>query len=121
MPVARKPATISNYQFLCALLYIIENGCKWRALPTKLHLCCTLGRYAFAFHLSAGNRHDAPEGRKLIGGICSGERHPLLMDRAYEDEKTRALAAFHQRKTGGSHGIMTGNFINAATRWNAIF
>lgn len=35
MPVARKPATISNYQFLCALLYIIENGCKWRTLPKK--------------------------------------------------------------------------------------
>ena len=35
MPVARKPATISNYHFLCALLYIIENGCKWRALPKK--------------------------------------------------------------------------------------
>ena len=35
MPVARKPATISNYQFLCALLYIIENGCKWRALPKE--------------------------------------------------------------------------------------
>ena len=35
MPVARKPATISNYRFLCALLYIIENGCKWRALPKK--------------------------------------------------------------------------------------
>ena len=24
-------------------------------------------------------------------------------------------------KTGGSHGIMKGNFINAAKRWNAIF
>ena len=35
MPKARKPAEISNYQFLCALLYIIENGCKWRALPEK--------------------------------------------------------------------------------------
>ena len=35
MPVARKPATILNYQFFCALLYIIENGCKWRALPEK--------------------------------------------------------------------------------------
>ena len=35
MPVARKPATISNYQFLCALLYLIENGCKWRAMPKK--------------------------------------------------------------------------------------
>lgn len=35
MPVARKKPVISNYQFMCALLYIIENGCKWRALPEK--------------------------------------------------------------------------------------
>lgn len=35
MLVARKPAEISNYQFLCALLYMIENGCKWRVLPKK--------------------------------------------------------------------------------------
>lgn len=35
MPIARKPTKISNYQFLCALLYMIENGCKWRALPKK--------------------------------------------------------------------------------------
>ena len=33
MPIARKPAEISNYQFLCALLYMLENGCKWRVLP----------------------------------------------------------------------------------------
>ena len=35
MPIPRKPPEISNYQFLCALLYMIENGCKWRALPKK--------------------------------------------------------------------------------------
>ena len=35
MPIARNPPEISNYQFMCALLYIIENGCKWRALPKK--------------------------------------------------------------------------------------
>ena len=35
MPIARKPAKVSNYQFMCAMLYIIENGCKWRALPKK--------------------------------------------------------------------------------------
>ncbi len=35
MPIARKPAKISNYQFMCAMLYIVENGCKWRALPKK--------------------------------------------------------------------------------------
>ena len=35
MPIARKPAKVSNYKFMCAMLYIIENGCKWRALPKK--------------------------------------------------------------------------------------
>ncbi len=35
MLVERKPAKISNQQFLNALLYMIENGCKRRALPKK--------------------------------------------------------------------------------------
>ena len=44
------------------------------------------------FNLSAGNSHDAPEGRKLIKSIDSKVARYLLMDRAYEDDKTRALA-----------------------------
>lgn len=32
MPIARKKPSISNYQFMYALLYIIENGCKMREL-----------------------------------------------------------------------------------------
>lgn len=32
------------------------------------------------------------EGRKLIETICSEDNHYLLMDRAYEDDKTRSLA-----------------------------
>jgi transposase len=45
---------------------------------------------AIAFHLSPGNNHDSPEGRKLIEhighslGSCS-----FLMDRAYEGDETR--------------------------------
>lgn len=35
MPVPRKKPTITNYDFMKALLYIIENGCKWRALPKE--------------------------------------------------------------------------------------
>ena len=35
MPTARKKPTVSNDQFMCALLYIIENGCKWRTLLEK--------------------------------------------------------------------------------------
>ena len=35
MPIARKPAKISNYKFMCMMLYIIENCCKWTILPKK--------------------------------------------------------------------------------------
>ena len=30
MPIARNQAKISNYKFMCTILYIIENDCKWR-------------------------------------------------------------------------------------------
>ena len=172
MPIARKPAKISNYEFMCAMLYIVENGCKWRALPkkygnwhtiymkfsrwskngtiskileamkkqklineedyiffidstsikvspdanknknnqkqsigrskggltTKLHLRCT-SSCPVVFRLSPGNSHDAPKGRKLIESIYSKNNNYLLMDRAYEDDKTLALAKNHGFKT----------------------
>lgn len=44
------------------------------------------------FRLSAGNKHDAPERRKLIESFYSEDNHYLLMDRAYEDNKTREFA-----------------------------
>ena len=53
-------------------------------------MCCASERYPFVFHLSPGNKHDAPEGRKIIETIFSDDDHYLLMDRAYEDDKTRA-------------------------------
>ena len=31
----RKPAKISNLEVLNAVLYIVENGCKWRILPKE--------------------------------------------------------------------------------------
>ena len=34
MPIARKPA-VSNYEFMSAVIYIIENGYKWRKLTKK--------------------------------------------------------------------------------------
>lgn len=63
-----------------------------RGLTTKLHLTSATERSALAFYLSTGNRHDAPEGRKLLKIIYSKDNHYLLMDRAYEDNKTRTLA-----------------------------
>ena len=45
------------------------------------------------FLLSGGDAHDAPKGRDLLEKIGrANECVPLLMDRAYEDAKTRALA-----------------------------
>ncbi|MCM1330546.1 MAG: transposase [Ruminococcus sp.] len=34
-PVQRGNVEISNYKFINAILYIAENGCKWRALPKE--------------------------------------------------------------------------------------
>ena len=61
-------------------------------LTTKIHLASTSAKYALTFHISAGNKHDAPEGRKLLETIYSEDEHYLLMDRAYEDDKTITLA-----------------------------
>jgi len=35
LPKQRGNVKISNYDFINAILYIIENGCKWRALPKE--------------------------------------------------------------------------------------
>ena len=44
-------------------------------------------------HLSSGSCHDAPEGRVSIAAIGKDfDGVPFLMDRAYEGNKTRALA-----------------------------
>ena len=51
------------------------------------------------FRLSPGNSHDTPEGRKLIESIYSKNNNYLLMDRAYEDDKTLALGKNHGFKT----------------------
>ena len=34
-PKQRKPAKISNMEVLNAVLYVVENGCKWRRLPKE--------------------------------------------------------------------------------------
>ena len=51
------------------------------------------------FRLPPGNAHDAPEERRLIESIYSKNNNYLLMDRAYEDDKTLALAKNHGFKT----------------------
>ena len=52
-------------------------------------------RTALTFHLSPGQAHDAPEGRKLLRAFGLKQQPKpvhLLMDRAYEGNETRQLA-----------------------------
>jgi transposase len=50
-------------------------------------------KVVLALSLSAGNEHDAPEGRKLlIQKGLSEDKIPLLMDKAYEGDETHKLA-----------------------------
>lgn len=45
------------------------------------------------FSLSPGQAHDAPEGRKLVTALGGPNRTMhLIMERAYEGDKTRQLA-----------------------------
>ena len=64
-------------------------------LTTKIHMCCSSEKYPFIFSISAWNKNDAPEGRKLIDIIYSKDKHYLLADRAYEDNTTRKLSKQH--------------------------
>ena len=70
---------------------------KWR-LTRKLRLCCAFS-FPVTFRLSPDNSQDAPEGRKLINPLYFKNNNYLLMDRAYEDDKTLALAKNHGFKT----------------------
>ena len=67
-------------------------------MTTKLDLYCTFS-CPVTFHLSPDNSHDAPEERKLIESVYSKNNNCLLMYRAYEDDKTLALAKNHGFKT----------------------
>ena len=59
---------------------------------TKIHMVAADARTAITFSLSAGNDHDAPQGRLLLEELGPmPEGLPLLMDRAYEGDETRQL------------------------------
>ena len=35
MAATEKLTNVSNHKFMYAMIYIIENGCRWMALPKK--------------------------------------------------------------------------------------
>jgi len=62
-------------------------------LTTKIHMLAADARTAVGFTLSAGQLHDAPQGRLLLETVGKQKiTVPLLMDRAYEDDQTRYIA-----------------------------
>ena len=36
VPAAKKTAKVQNYKFMYVILCIVENGCKWKALPKNM-------------------------------------------------------------------------------------
>jgi transposase len=67
-------------------------------LTTKIHMLAADERTSVEFILSAGQVHDAPQGRLLLETVGTQKyKHdfksvPLLMDRAYEDDETGYVA-----------------------------
>src|SRR5258708_10080011 len=59
---------------------------------TKVHMVAADARTAITFALSPGHAHDAPVGRGLLKTLQTPPQGlPVLMDRAYEDNRTRQL------------------------------
>ena len=62
-------------------------------MTTKVHAMTANAEIAVELTLSAGQCHDAPQGRILMETVGKqDEVVPLLMDRAYEDDLTRFTA-----------------------------
>ena len=82
-----------------------------RGLTTKLYPRCT-DSCPVIFRLSPSDSHNAPKGMKFIESIYPKNNSYLLMDKAYEDDKTIAFAKTHDfhpvitsKKNRKSHGL----------------
>ena len=92
LPVQRGRVMVKNITFINALLYICENGCKWSRLPKEYSSRHVIYK-RFNRRVKDGQCHDAPHGRLLMETVGPlGTAAPLVMDRAYEDDKTRRTA-----------------------------
>ena len=61
---------------------------------TKVHMVASDARTPVGFMLSPGNDHDAPQGCALLERLGAVEEGtPLLADKAYEGDKTRAFTS----------------------------
>ena len=65
-------------------------------LTTKLYLCYTFSSCPVVFCLPPSNSNNASEKRGPIESIYSKNNNYLLIDRAYTNDKTLALAKAHR-------------------------
>ena len=65
----------------------VQNG-----ITAKVHAVCISEKFALKIQLSAGNCHDALEGRKFIESLNCKVGHYLFMDCAYEYNEMLAPA-----------------------------
>ena len=88
LPVQRGNVRIPNIVFINAVLYVSENGCKWRALPEHFEKWQTV--YAWFRRWSRSGVL-----KRLFAALweqkATGEDAPLAMDLAYEGDETRQL------------------------------
>jgi len=62
-------------------------------MTTKIHMMAAGVKQAVEFTLSAGQAHDAPQGRILMEAVGRLKNFiDLIMDKAYEDDYTRYIA-----------------------------
>ena len=52
LPVQRGNVVVDNLVFINALLYVVDNGCKWRALPAEYGHWATVYQRCYRWALS---------------------------------------------------------------------
>ncbi len=98
LPVQRGNVRISNIVFINAVRYVLENGCKWRALPERFDKWQTVyarfrrwSRSGVLKRLFAALREQEADCFGLDSTGARKTNEPLAMDRACEGDETRQL------------------------------
>lgn len=71
LPRQRGNVSMSNLQLINAILYVTENGCKWRALPE------TYGNWHTAYNLRSHEQVEQERSAQpSVCRIANGGNHP---------------------------------------------
>ena len=95
---------------------------------TKIHMVAADARTALMFSLSAGQAHDAPEGRKLLNRLGPQRENLSIVTRIVHTRATRhanshwrwdSLPSFRRPRHGSPHGRTTWRCTRDATKLSA--